>query len=166
MAARRIVPYPDARLQLPARPVTAFDDGLLRIAADLTDTLDALSAIGITAPHVGEPSRLYVLRLPDWAAPRLYANARVVWQSGETATHREGSVSMPGIAEEVERAARVRIEYQDIEGRAQAEEADGFHAACHQHEIDQLDGIFWLQRLSRLRRERAVKRFRKLRKDG
>lgn len=166
MAVRQIVQYPDARLRLPALPVLEFDDGLGRLAADLADTLAALSAIGITAPHVGEPVHLYVLRLPDWPAPRLYVNPSIVWHSPETETHREGSVSMPGIAEKVERAVRVRVEYQDIEGSRLAEEADGFHAACHQHEIDQLDGIFWLQRLSRLRRERAVKRFQKLKRDG
>jgi peptide deformylase len=166
MAVRQIGQYPDARLRLPAQPVSSFDDGLRRLAADLIERLTALSAIGITAPHFGEPSRLYVLRLPAWPTPRLYVNPSVVWLSAETAIHREGSVSMPGIAEEVERAAQIRVEFQDIEGNRLAEEADGFHAACHQHEIDHLDGIFWLQRLSRLRRERAIKRFQKQRRDG
>ena len=72
---------------------------------------------------------------------------------------------MPGIVEDVERPAWVRVDYQHLDGTPATEEADGFLAACHQHEIDQLDGVFWLQHLSRLRRERATKRFHKFRKD-
>jgi peptide deformylase len=165
MAPRPVVQYPDPRLRLATVAVTSFDDGLRRIVADLTDTLDALSAIGITAPHVGELARVYCLRLPDWPAPRIYVNARIAWQSADMAIHREGSVSTPGIVEEVERAARVRVDYHDLDGRPQVEDADGFHAACHQHEVDQLDGIFWLHRLSRLRRDRAVKRFQKIQRS-
>ena len=165
MPVREIVQFPDARLQTPASAVARFDADLRRVADELAGTLAALSAIGVTGPHVGAPVRLYVLRLPDWPAPRLYANARIASASADTQTHREGSVSMPGIVEDVERAARVCVEYQDLDGNAHAEEADGFLAACHQHEIDQLDGIFWLQRVSRLRRERAIKRFRKLRSE-
>jgi peptide deformylase len=71
---------------------------------------------------------------------------------------------MPGVTEEIERAARVRVSYQTLDGTDASEEADGFLAVCHQHEIDQLDGIFWIERLSPLRRERLVKRFRKLEK--
>jgi peptide deformylase len=69
---------------------------------------------------------------------------------------------MPGVAEEIERAAGVRIAYRDLDGSEQIEEADGFRSVCHQHEIDQLDGIFWIQRLSRLKRERVIKRYEKL----
>jgi peptide deformylase len=76
--------------------------------------------------------------------------------------HREGSVSMPGISDEVERHARVRISYQDVGGKTHIEESEGLRAVCHQHEIDQLNGLFWIKRLSRLKRERAIKRFEKL----
>jgi peptide deformylase len=76
--------------------------------------------------------------------------------------HREGSVSMPGVSDEVERHARVRISFQDLDGNLQTEESDGLRAVCHQHEIDQLDGLFWIRRLSRLKRERAIKRFEKI----
>jgi peptide deformylase len=69
---------------------------------------------------------------------------------------------MPGVNDEVQRHARVRISYQDIDGTMQAEESDGLHAVCHQHEIDQLNGVFWIQRLSRLKRERLIKRFEKV----
>jgi peptide deformylase len=76
--------------------------------------------------------------------------------------HTEGSVSMPGIRDDIRRHARVRISYQDVEGRTHIEESDGLRAVCHQHEIDQLDGVFWIQRLSRLKRERLIKRFEKI----
>jgi peptide deformylase len=78
-----------------------------------------------------------------------------------TILHREGSVSMPGVHDEVERHARVRISYQDIDGNNHTEESDGLRAVCHQHEIDQLNGLFWIKRLSRLKRERLIKRFEK-----
>jgi peptide deformylase len=78
--------------------------------------------------------------------------------------HQEGSVSMPGVTEEVERHARVRVSYQDLAGAELTEEADGLLAVCHQHEIDQLDGVFWIQRLSRLKRDRLIKRYEKLAK--
>jgi hypothetical protein len=76
--------------------------------------------------------------------------------------HREGSVSMPGVNDEVQRHARIRISYQDVDGNMQTEESDGLRAVCHQHEIDQLNGQFWINRLSRLKREQLIKRFEKL----
>jgi peptide deformylase len=76
--------------------------------------------------------------------------------------HREGSVSMPGVNDEVQRHARVRISHQDVDGNMQTEESDGLRAVCHQHEIDQLNGMFWIGRLSRLKRERLIKRFEKV----
>lgn len=161
MALRPIVPFPDARLGQPATPVTAFDADLAALAADLLATLRAAPGVGITACHVGVPLRLYVLELEPGAVAT-YVNPAILSASPERIRHTEGSVSMPGATEEVERAARVRIAYQDLEGRALEEEAEGFRAVCHQHEIDQLDGIFWLQRLSRLKRERVVKRYGKL----
>jgi len=162
MTIRPIVRYPDRRLAMPARPVTAFDDGLRELAQDLLDTMRAAPGIGITAPHIGVPLRLVVLELDAKAGPRTYVNPKVAWASPEMIMHREGSVSMPGINDEVQRHARVRISYQDLDGIAQTEESEALRAVCHQHEIDQLDGMFWIQRLSRLKRERLVKRFEKM----
>jgi peptide deformylase len=79
--------------------------------------------------------------------------------------HQEGSVSMPGVNEEIQRPAHIRISYHDVDGAMQTEESEGLRAVCHQHEIDQLDGVFWIQRLSRLKRERLIKRFWKLSRD-
>lgn len=162
MTIRPIVRYPDTRLASPARPVTAFDDSLRELAADLLETMRAAPGIGITAPHVGVPLRVVVLELDAKAGTQTYVNPRIEWTSPEMILHKEGSVSMPGVNDEVQRHARVRISYQDLDGSMQSEESDGLRAVCHQHEIDQLDGIFWIQRLSRLRRERLVRKFEKM----
>jgi peptide deformylase len=162
MTIRPLVRYPDRRLAIPARPVTAFDDGLRELAADLLDTMRAAPGIGITAPHIGVPLRVVVLELDTKDGARTYVNPQIEWVSPELITHREGSVSMPGVNDEVQRHARVRVGYQDLEGNMHTEESDGLRAVCHQHEIDQLDGMFWIQRLSRLKRERLVKTFEKM----
>ncbi|WP_158670033.1 peptide deformylase [Bradyrhizobium guangdongense] len=162
MTIRPIVRYPDRRLALPARPVTAFDDSLRDLANDLLETMRAAPGIGITAPHIGVPLRVVVLELDAKDGARTYVNPEITWASPEMILHREGSVSMPGVNDEVQRHARVRISYQDVDGNMQSEESDGLRAVCHQHEIDQLDGMFWIQRLSRLKRERLVKKFEKM----
>ncbi|MHC4047044.1 peptide deformylase [Bradyrhizobium sp. 23AC] len=162
MTIRPIVRYPDRRLAMPARPVTTFDDGLRELAADLLDTTRAAPGIGITAPHIGVPLRVVVLELDAKSGALTYVNPVIEWTSPEMILHREGSVSMPGVNDEVQRHARVRISYHDIDGKLQSEESDGLRAVCHQHEIDQLDGMFWIQRLSRLKRERLVKKYEKM----
>ena len=157
-----IVRFPDPRLRSIAEPVETFDDELRRLAGDLLDTMRAAPGIGITAPHVGVAKRLVVLELSPADGVRSYVNPEIVWASDETIRHQEGSVSMPGVTEDVERHARVRVKYRDLDGLELVEEAEGLLAVCHQHEIDQLDGIFWIQRLSRLKRERLVKRWEKM----
>lgn len=163
MAARPIVMFPDPRLRDVAAPVVAFDQALHALAQDLLDTMRAAPGIGITAPHIGVPLRLVVIELPD-EEPRFYVNPLVEWASDERARHTEGSVSMPGISEEVERPAHVRVRFWTLDGEEKVEQAGGLLAVCLQHEIDQLDGIFWTARLSRLKRERAVRRYEKLRR--
>jgi peptide deformylase len=162
MTIRPIIRYPDRRLAMPARPVTAFDDALRELATDLLETMRAAPGIGITAPHVGVPLRVVVLELDAREGAQTYVNPEIEWASPEMILHREGSVSMPGVNDEVQRHARVRISYQDLDGNMHSEESDSLRAVCHQHEIDQLDGMFWIQRLSRLKRERLVKRYEKM----
>ena len=162
MTIRPIVRYPDPRLALPAQPVTVFDGALRELATDLLDTMHAAPGIGITAPHVGVSLRVVVLDLDAIDGARTYVNPEMVWASPETIMHREGSVSMPGVNDDIERHARMRISFRDIDGKFQTEESQGLRAVCHQHEIDQLNGLFWIRRLSRLKRERLIKRFEKL----
>jgi peptide deformylase len=162
MAIRPIIRFPDPRLKRRAAPVTVFDETLRTLACDLLETLRAAPGIGITAPHIGVPLRVVVLDLGGGEPPCTYVNPAIDWASPERIRHTEGSISMPGITEEIERHARVRITYQDLDGEARTEEADELRAVCHQHEIDQLDGVFWIEGLSRLKRERLIKRFEKM----
>ena len=164
MPARDLILYPDPRLKMKARRIVAWDTALRALAVDVLDTLRAVSALGLTAPHIGAPARLVVIRLQPDLPHTTYVNPEIVEASAERQAQIEGSVSMPGISEPVERASRIRVRYQDLDGAGHETEAEGFLAACLQHEIDQLDGIFWIERLTRLRRERALKRFAKLRR--
>jgi peptide deformylase len=162
MTIRPIVRYPDPRLALPAQPVTVFDDALRDLARDLLETMHAAPGIGITAPHIGVSQRVVVLDLDPVDGARTYVNPEIIWASPQMIQHQEGSVSMPGVNDDIERHARVRIRYQDVHGNLQTEESAGLRAVCHQHEIDQLNGLFWIRRLSRLKRERLIKRFDKM----
>ena len=161
MPVRPIIRYPDPRLALPALPVTVFDGALRELANDLLETMHAAPGIGITAPHIGVALRVVVLDLDPVDGARTYVNPEISWASPEMILHREGSVSMPGVNDDVQRHARVRIRFRDLDGNQQTEESDGLRAVCHQHEIDQLNGVFWIKRLSRLKRERLIKRFEK-----
>lgn len=165
MAARDLLIYPDPRLRLRAEPVAAFGEALHAVAGDLFDTLVAASALGLTLPHLGILQRVVVLRMEPGEAATTYVNPEIVWASPELAPQTEGSVCMPGISDAVDRAVKVRVRFQDLGGAIHEEEAEGFRAACLLHEIDQLDGIFWIDRLSRLRRDRAIKRFAKSRRS-
>ena len=162
MTIRPIVRYPDPRLSLIAQPVIVFDDALRELSDDLLETMRAAPGIGITAPHVGISLRVVVLELDPAIGAQTYVNPELVWSSPEMIMHREGSVSMPGVNDEVERHARVKISYRDLDGNEQTEESDGLRAVCQQHEIDQLNGMFWIRRLSRLKRERLIKKFDKM----
>jgi peptide deformylase len=163
VTARPLVLYPDPRLKQPAEPVRDFDDTLRTLIADIVDTMRAAPAVGLTAVHIGVLKRVVVLLLPSPAdaVPDVFINPEIVTASPETARHTEGSVSMPGMSETVERPARITLRYQTPDGTLRETEAEGFRAACLQHEIDQLDGIFWIDRLSRLKRDRLLKRFGK-----
>lgn len=163
MPVRPILSFPDPRLRLTAAPVLRFDADLRALADDLLETMRAAPGIGITAPHIGVLSRLVVLELSPGEV-RTYVNPELDQISRETTRHIEGSVSMPGVTDELERHARIRVRYQDLDGKEQSEEADGLLSICHQHEIDQLDGIFWIDRLSRLKRDRLIARYNKLRR--
>lgn len=165
MDARSLLIYPHPLLRQRAEAVVDFDEALRADSRDLTDVLVAVSALGLALPHIGRLRRLVVLRMEPGEPASLYVNPEIVWASPERAPQTEGSVSMPGVTDTVDRAVQVRLRYQDLDGLFHEEEADGFRAACLLHEIDQLDGIFWIDRLSRLRRDRALKRFAKLRRD-
>src|ERR1700692_933043 len=119
MTIRPIVRYPDPRLAVPAQPVMVFDAALRELAKDLLETMHAAPGIGITAPHIGISLRVVLLDLDPVAGARNYVNPEIIWASPEMIMHREGSVSMPGVHDEVQRHARVRISYRDLDGNPQ-----------------------------------------------
>jgi peptide deformylase len=162
LAIRPILPYPHAGLSGICAPVAAFDDHLRELVTDLIDTMRAAPGVGITAAHIGVMQRVFVLELTPGTI-LTYINPEITSHSPQTIRHVEGSVSMPGFTDEVERPSTVEVRFQDITGAEQTETAKGFHAICIQHEIEQLDGIFWLKRLSRLKRDRLVKKWEKSR---
>lgn len=161
MTRLTVLRYPDPRLESGCELITTFDEELRLLAADLLAAMRAAPGVGITAAHVGVPVRLVVIELDAADDVRTYINPTVTWSSAETARHIEGSVCMPGATEEVERPSAIRFRYQDLDGLFHEEEAGGFLSVCIQHEIDQLDGIFWLRRLSRLKRDRLIKKWEK-----
>jgi len=164
VAIRPIVRFPDPRLRQKAEPIATVDAEVRALAQDLVETMRAAPGIGITAPHIGILKRLVVIQLEGDPEPHVYINPRIVWTSPDMIRHTEGSVSMPGVTDEIERHARVRVSCLGLDGAERDEEGEGLMAVCLQHEIDQLDGIFWIDRLSKLRRDRLIKRFEKLQK--
>ena len=162
MAIRPIVRFPDLRLRQKAEPVGDINEEVRALAQDLVETMHAAPGIGITAPHVGIPRRLVVIQLESALEPHIYVDPDIVWSSSDMIRHVEGSVSMPGVTDELERHARIRVRYRGLDGVEHEEEAEGLMAVCLQHETDQLDGIFWIDRLSKLKRDRLIKRFEKL----
>jgi peptide deformylase len=158
---RQILRYPHAGLKTKCEPVRAFAGELRQLADDLLDTMRKAPGVGITAAHIGVFQRVTVLELSKDDGTRVYVNPEIISFSKETMRHMEGSVSMPGITDEVIRSRTIRFRYQDLLGNPHEENAQDFLAICIQHEIDQLDGIFWLQRLSKLRRDRLIKKWEK-----
>jgi len=159
-----LVTYPDPRLTKAAEPVEAFDAELRALITDLQDTMHDAQGIGITAPHIGVMKRIALVELTREDTLKVYINPKVTWASETLAPCKEGSVSMQGVVEDISRPASVRVSFQDLDGKEQSEEADGLLAVCLQHEIDQLDGIFWIQKLSRLKKDRVVKKYEKLKR--
>lgn len=161
-----ILRFPDPRLRHVAAPVDAFDAALAGLAQDLLDTMRAAPGIGITASHVGIPLRLTVIEIDAASGVGIYVNPEIISSAGDLLPHTEGSVSMPGITETVERPQTITVRYQTLNGDVVQEDATGLLAVCLQHEIDQMNGLFWIQRLSRLKRERAIKRYEKSVRGG
>ena len=156
-----IIRFPDPLLRTPCAPVTAFDDALRALASDLLDTMRAAPGVGITAAHIGVLRRVTVIELSRVDGVRTYVNPEITWFSPETMRHMEGSVSMPGFTDEIVRPRAIRFRYHDLDGKAHEAEAEDFLAICIQHEFDQLNGLFWLQRLSKLKRDRLIRKWEK-----
>jgi peptide deformylase len=172
MAIRTIITLPDPRLRLKCAPVAAIDAGIHALMDDMLETMYAAPGIGLAAVQIAVPRRVLVLdvakREDENAAPEplCIVNPEILWTSDELSTYQEGCLSIPEFFEDIERPARVRARYLDRQGRAQEIEADGLLATCLQHEIDHLNGILFIDHLSRLKRDRITRKFAKTAKQG
>ena len=164
MAIRPILTVPDPKLKLVSKTVERVDDALRALMDDMLETMYAAPGIGLAAIQVGVAKRVIVMDLAregEEPAPRHFVNPEVVWASEETAPFEEGCLSVPEIYDEVERPARVRLRYLDYHGNVVEEDAEDLYAVCIQHEMDHLDGVLFIDHLSRLKREQAVKKVKK-----
>jgi peptide deformylase len=166
MTVRRILTVDAdlAALKEISQSAKAVDDDLRRLMDDMLETMYAAPGIGLAAIQVGVPKRIVVMDLArdeEPKQPRFFVNPEILWASEETVPYEEGCLSVPEIYDEVERSARVKIRYLDYHGEAIEQDAEGLFAVCIQHEIDHLNGVLFIDHLSRLKRDRAVARVRK-----
>lgn len=164
MPTREIIKLPDKRLRLVSKPVARVDAALRRLIDDMFETMYAAPGVGLAAIQVGEPARMITVDLAkkdEPKDPRVFLNAEVVWSSPETRVYEEGCLSIPEIYEEVERPAVIKVRYMDLEGKFHEIEAAGLLATVLQHEIDHTNGVLFIDRISRLKRERIIKKFTK-----
>ncbi|WP_036260013.1 peptide deformylase [Methylocapsa aurea] len=167
MALRTIITPPDPRLRLVCAPVERVDDSIRALMDDMLETMYDAPGIGLAAIQIAVQKRVIVLdvakRQDDAAsaAPICLANPEILWASDELSVYEEGCLSIPEFYEDVQRPARVRVGYLDREGRRQEIEADDILATCLQHEIDHLNGVLFIDHISRLKRDRIFKKFSK-----
>src|SRR5579871_1018776 len=169
MARRDIIILPDKRLRLVSEPTKASDPDLRALIEDMFETMYEAPGIGLAAIQIGVPKRVVVMDLAkkdDPKEPRVFVNPEVTWRSEEKSTYEEGCLSIPEFYEEVERPAVVRVKYLDENGVAQELEASGLLATCLQHEIDHLNGVLFIDHISKLKRDMVVKKFTKAAKRG
>lgn len=164
MTIRPILLLPDPRLRLPSTPVEQVDGDTRVLIEDMFETMYDAPGIGLAAIQVGVPRRIVVLdtaKKEEGAQPLVLINPQVIWSSAEKRLYQEGCLSIPEYFEDVERPDRIRVTFLDRDGKPQEREADGLLATAIQHEIDHLDGVLFIDHLSRLKRERVVKKFAK-----
>jgi peptide deformylase len=172
MTVRPILTAPDPRLQAVSTDVEAVTDEIRTLADDMADSMYAADGIGLAAIQIGVAKRILVIDLDQRSGdqkegkknPVAYINPKIVWASDEVAVFEEGCLSVPEIWDDVERPARVRCEYLDRDGKAQVLEADGMLATCLQHEMDHLNGVLFIDHLSRLKKSMAIRKLTKAKK--
>ncbi len=164
MAILPIIELPDPRLRLVSEPVGAVDAAVRKLMDDMLETMYDAPGIGLAAIQVAVAKRVLVMdvaREDEPKQPLCLANPVIVWSSEDKNVYQEGCLSIPEYYEDVERPKQVRVRYLDRDNKVQEMEADGLLATCVQHEIDHLNGVLFIDYLSRLKRERVVKKFAK-----
>ncbi|MBY0612759.1 MAG: peptide deformylase [Beijerinckiaceae bacterium] len=164
MAIRPIIKLPDPRLKLVSDAIPVIDESVRTLAADMLETMYDAPGIGLAAIQIGVPKRVIVIDVSgkdEPKAPMILINARLVSASDEMSVYEEGCLSIPDYYAEVERPARVTVSYLDEHGAERRIEAEGLLATCLQHEIDHTNGINFIDHLSKLKRDRVIKKFTK-----
>jgi peptide deformylase len=164
MAIRRILTIPDSILRKEAKPVERIDDDLRKLADDMLLTMYEAPGIGLAAPQIGISRRLIVMdpaKEDQPKAPIVMVNPEILDRSAELRVHEEGCLSIPDFTAEIERPAKTRVSYIDREGREQEMELEGIWSTLVQHEIDHLNGVLFIDYLSRLKRDMVVRKFTK-----
>ncbi|MDW6025965.1 peptide deformylase [Mesorhizobium sp. BAC0120] len=168
MSIKPLIILPDPKLRLVSQPVERVDDELRKFAGDMLETMYDAPGIGLAAIQVGEPIRMLVIDLAKEGEPKeplVFVNPEIVAKSDDRSLYEEGCLSIPDYYAEVERPARVRVKYIDLDSKPQEIEADGVLATCLQHEIDHLNGVLFIDHISKLKRDMVMRKFKKLAKD-
>jgi len=165
MAIREILTAPDPRLKQKSKPVEGpVTDAHRKLMDDMLETMYDAPGIGLAAIQIGEPLRIIVMDLAkegEPPAPRHFVNPEILWASDETKPWEEGCLSVPEYYDEVERPAHVKLRYMNYKGQTIEEDAHDLYAVCIQHEMDHLEGVLFIDHLSRLKRETALRKLKK-----
>lgn len=168
MAVRDIINCLDPTLRKPSKPVERVDDDLRRLIDDMFETMYEAPGIGLAAIQLGIPRQVIITDVSgeeDEPAPLALINPRILWRSDETSLYNEGCLSLPEQFAEVERPARCRVAYIDPDGGEQEIEADGLLSTCLQHEVDHLDGVLFVDHLSKLKRDMIIRKIAKAERE-
>ncbi len=167
MALRHIITLPDPKLRLISKPLERVDDSVRKLLDDMVDTMHEAPGIGLAAIQVAEALRMLVVDLAkkdEPPQPLFFINPEIVWSADDRSVYEEGCLSIPEYYEEVERPASVRARFVDRNGKQQEIHAEGLLATVLQHEIDHLDGVLFIDHISKLKRDRVIKKFVKMAK--
>ena len=164
MSIRPLIIIPDTKLRLISEPVKEITSEVRRLADDMLETMYDAPGVGLAAIQIGVPIRMVTMdvsKSEDEHQPMVLINPEIVWASEEKRVYEEGCLSIPEYYEEVERPDRVRFRYMNLQGETIEQDADGLLATCVQHEIDHLNGVLFIDYLSKLKRDRVMTKFKK-----
>ncbi|MGB8817245.1 MAG: peptide deformylase [Rhizobiaceae bacterium] len=168
MSLKPLILLPDPILKTASKPVEKVDSRLLKLADDMLDTMYDAPGIGLAAIQVGEPLRMLIIDLAkegEDKTPQLFINPEILALTEDRSVYEEGCLSIPDYYAEVERPAGVRVKYVGRDGKQHEVEATGLLATCLQHEIDHLNGLLFIDHISKLKRDMVIKKFGKLAKQ-
>ena len=164
MALRKIITLPSRKLKQKSETVGKVTADIRGLVDDMFETMYEAPGIGLAAVQVGVLKRIVTMDLSKKEGeknPRVFVNPEIVWSSDDTSVYEEGCLSIPEVHEGVERPARVKVKFLDLDGKKHEEEAEGLYATCIQHEIDHLNGVLFIDHISKLKRDRIIKKFSK-----